>query len=653
MVDPAQSAGRQHSLFWTDKPNDAWPFAPSQVADLYHFIAHYYSGGAVDISDDLLLRITGYTLLSADPKTADKRERLLLEILRSCPEQKLDYQKLALLAESAKFYKVCDFFFTHRRDYGAVIRCHILDPEYRKSIFSFVRTLMTSTDPSNTKISSRVGISSLGVADASSSSAVDPRFVSYMLTDKEKDDVKRCCIEKINDLIRIDNERTAHLVINVLKCEQSQIMALLNPHPEIQLAYLKACLIVATTATSDAPSENASSLVDGTPTKRKRSSRVHESMTGGIPSSQSNLTKPPLDLVAGEKLLELLCRFEPGVVVSWLKENESVYRLDAAIEITKHYKIWTAYCALQETAGDMSEVLRIMMEPVSITLDALYEMTKNTQAKQPFGTSGSLPTQEREDEVQELLDIAVSFCKRNHKRMEASESQQMWFRILDQLMFPLGEVEALLSGNNKTSAKAGSSGSSPSRFAGRPTIELELLKYHLNKLMSRILDSMIGYVDLQAILEKILNDRVDSKVADFRDIFVRLLENYTHERNILGAAVKVLRYDTHQQFSQLVRRKQRGIAGRFVDVQNTSTAEATPSEPKSYELPEETSRLQLLRDIDSGAIRKTTNATDPNYMRRDTLASMRNVQLQTSVAGAMPSYSLFHSVIRLDDNPPK
>jgi len=700
MVDPSQGAGKTHSLFWSDKPNPSWPFSPSQIAELYYFIAHYYSSGALDISDDILQRITGYALLSFD-EHHDKRERLLLEVLRSCPEEKLEYQKLALLAESAKFYKVCDFFFTHRRDYGAVIRCHILDPDYRKSIFSFVKTLMTSTDPSNPGMA---GKSSGATSHASSASTSapnghrpttltsstqgiqDPRFVAYALTDKEKEDVRKVCIERITDLIKIDNERTANLVINVLEVDQTQIMTLLNPYPEIQLLYLKACLQVGIDSQNDfiSPEEFTESYVGPsvtTPTKRK--SAVKRMKPPRLSSGTSMTKRPPIDLVAGEKLLELLCRFEPNVVVHWLKENESVYRLDAAIEITKHFKIMTAYAALQETAGDMKEVLRIMLEDVDHVLVRLYERSRHTKSRPPFGTNGVLDTQEEEELVQDSLDAVIAFCKRNQKRMEASESQELWFNFLDHVMQPLGEIEARLMG--KTIARPLSSDVPPSTtqthtssattkeekkpvayFENRPNTDLELLKYHLGKLVSRVLDAMVGYVDLQAVLEKILNDRVDSKVSDFRDIFTRLLENYTHERNILGAVVQVLKYDTHQQFEQLVRRKHRGIPGRYVSVEKSSSrqsadqqqhAEKDGSQEQEYTqqaikgfMDYEPSRLQLLRSIDSGDIRKLTHSGEHHSMRRDALAAMRNVQLQPTVPGAMPRDSMFHSVVRLDEN---
>lgn len=657
MVDRGQGGQlKQNTLSWSDKPSLSWPFSPSQVSELYYFISHYYSSGALDISDDLLLRIVSFSLLSSDSHP-DKRERLLLDLLRACPEDKLDYQKLALLAESAKFYKVCDFFFTHRRDYGAVIRCHILDPDYRKSIFSFVRALMTSSDPSahsgsaNNKAPSTGTSSSSNKADASLPSASEnaPKFVEYMLTEKEKEDVRRTCIERIADLIRIDNERTSYLLTNVLKCDQTQTMAMLNTQPEIQLAYLKACLQIGIEARNNAQADSN----DYQPSNgARRASR-------GV----ADLNKPPLDLAAGEKLLELMCRFEPKNVVAWLRDNESVYRLDAAIQITKHFEILPAYCLLQETAGDMKEVLSIMLEPVKRGLFKLYESTKDTQAVPPFGTNGVLDSQEDEEAIQEHLDEIVAFCRRNHKRMEAQESQQLWFEVLDQVMHPLGEVEARLLGKHiKTPisypVEAPQYGKSQtdakkSVFFERPPTDLELLKYHLNKLMSRVLDSMIGYVDLQSILEKILNDRVDSKVSDFRDIFTRLLENYSHESNILGAAVEVLKYDTHQNFSELVARKKSGINGRNLTVQNISALSQEPDLPASGSAEnrlyaEEPSRLQLLRDIDTGAIRKNAHPSEA-HMQRETLAAMRNVQLQPTVPGAMPSYSLFHSKVQLDE----
>lgn len=659
------SSKANNTLSWTDKPSASWPFSPAQIAELYYFIAHYYSSGALDISDDLLLKIVGFSLLSSDSRP-EKRERLLLELLRACPEDKLDYQKLALLAESAKFYKVCDFFFTHRRDYGAVIRCHILDPDYRKSIFSFVRALMTSSDPSahsgsgssNTGLSAStsgvVGVSPILNASGATENTA-PKFVEYMLTEKEKEDVKRTCIERIADLIRLDNERTAFLISNVLKCDQSQTIAMLNNQPEIQLAFLKACLQIGIEAKNNAMDTGSDVYADASSSKSANGARrASRNMT--------DLNKPPLDLAAGEKLLELMCRFEPKNVVSWLRDNESVYRLDAAIQITKHFQILPAYCLLQETAGDMKEVLSIMMDPVKKGLLRLYEKTADTKAVPPFGTSGVLESQEDEEEIQEHLDAIVAFCRRNHKRMESQESQELWFQILDQVMHPLGEVEARLLGKHiKTPICFPSDlpqygkaqDEKRSIFFERPQSDLELLKYHLNKLMSRVLDSMIGYVDLQSILEKILNDRVDSKVSDFRDIFSRLLENYTHESNILGAAVQVLKYDTHQNFSELVARKKSGVNGRSLSVQNISSMSQKPAQSPSTEAEQqlyeaEPSRLQLLRDIDSGAIRRNAHPSDAT-MQREALAAMRSVQLQPTVPGAMPSYSLFHSKVHLDE----
>jgi hypothetical protein len=86
-----------------------------------------------------------------------------------------------------------------------------------------------------------------------------------------------------------------------------------------------------------------------------------------------------------------------------------------------------------------------------------------------------------------------------------------------------------------------------------------VLRQTLTSLISYVLEHMIGHIPMQTILEKLVSDRGDSRFGDFRSIFVRMLDNYAYEQNILETSNQLLRYDTWRAFSADVAQRKRAF----------------------------------------------------------------------------------------------
>lgn len=80
----------------------------------------------------------------------------------------------------------------------------------------------------------------------------------------------------------------------------------------------------------------------------------------------------------------------------------------------------------------------------------------------------------------------------------------------------------------------------------------------LNSFIQRVIDNMMGYVALPAILKKIVTDHGSDKFGEFKTIFISMLDNYSYEQNILTTANQLFEYDTYRVSKDLFQRRARG-----------------------------------------------------------------------------------------------
>lgn len=492
---------------WNEKES-TWPFKPFEVAYFYDFLAKYYSRGYLKIDNKTLLRFISYSTQCSNIETIKKREKNLLDVVQYYLSQinspiieNQDFpfafyqsgqfedsykfvNRVLLLADKIKFYKVCEFLLTIKRDFATVLRCHFLDSDLKAEIFEFISKLVNDSNDLN-------------------------------LNENEKEDIKMSVLTNINELIMLDSQETAKISMDIFKFDHMVVLNQIKNYMEQQYLYLNAC----------------------------------------IEYSKTDDNSKSISVEIAEFFLNILCVLHPENVQTWITENENLYRLDQAIEILKKYSITPSYCSLQERAGNLSEVLKIYLESSYQKLSQFYEQVQKSNLDQNENLNSI------KDDITNSINNCISLCKRNQNFLEI---QIMWFKIFDLPMISTTQVDKAINPLNNSSE--------PSNLFSKYTQEqLSFIKEFLDNLTSLVLENMIGVIELQIILEKILQDHYNSKIGNFKKIFQKLLENYSHEKNILGAASKIFYFDTYQNFDKLVQRKRSAFSKTSINFLSQGT----------------------------------------------------------------------------------
>lgn len=68
----------------------------------------------------------------------------------------------------------------------------------------------------------------------------------------------------------------------------------------------------------------------------------------------------------------------------------------------------------------------------------------------------------------------------------------------------------------------------------------------LTNFLREVLQSMMGFVPLRSIMEKIVRDHSSAHFNDFKNIIMTMLDTYNYERNILDTAKQLFERDVHE-----------------------------------------------------------------------------------------------------------
>ncbi|XP_076368429.1 vacuolar protein sorting 8 isoform X2 [Tachypleus tridentatus] len=186
----------------------------------------------------------------------------------------------------------------------------------------------------------------------------------------------------------------------------------------------------------------------------------------GTPGKEQPVIPPEVH----EKYIELMCVFNKNEVHKYICSAEG-YRLEETLEICRKHNAMDATAMLLERAGDIHGAFNILLEKLRGMLqDVRAQLTSNQEV-----SSGSLAVAWSALEIQ--LILVIQLCQRNSGKMDQLEREALWFPLLETMMLPQRQLR------------------------GKTTVEnLEAFK----KLTRHLLNSMMGYIALPAILQRIL-----------------------------------------------------------------------------------------------------------------------------------------------------
>ncbi|XP_026210971.1 vacuolar protein sorting-associated protein 8 homolog isoform X2 [Anabas testudineus] len=237
-----------------------------------------------------------------------------------------------------------------------------------------------------------------------------------------------------------------------------------------------------------------------------------------------------------ELLLDLLCRFAPEQLLSFLQTSQH-YRLEEAIQITQKYHHNEATAYLLEKKGDVHGAFMVLLETLKENLSVLATESE----------TGPKAVDRREDEerghrstltrVQDSLNNIIALCHRSSQNLDLQQREVLWFPLLETMM----DSQKQVKGPN-------------------PKHTSDMLK----ELTMKILNCMSSFISLPAIIQRILQDPVygKGKLAEIQSLILGMLDTFNYEQTLLETTTCLLNHDLHWSLAHLRSAVTRGLHPR-------------------------------------------------------------------------------------------
>ncbi|XP_071337699.1 vacuolar protein sorting-associated protein 8 homolog isoform X2 [Trachinotus anak] len=254
----------------------------------------------------------------------------------------------------------------------------------------------------------------------------------------------------------------------------------------------------------------------------------------------------PLERDLHELLLDLLCRFEPQQLLSFLQISQH-YRLEEAIQTTERYHHSEARAFLLEKKGDVHGAFSVLLETLRdklCLLTAERETGAETQTgaeRQTVGEGGQGEDGNHRDstltKVKNSLNDIIALCHRNSQNLYQQQREALWFPLLETMM----ASQKLVKGLN-----------------AKHTSEV------LKELTMKVLNCMSSFISLPAIIQRILQDPVygKGKLAEIQGLILGMLDTFSYEQTLLETTTSLLNHDLHWSLAHLRAAVTRGLHPR-------------------------------------------------------------------------------------------
>ncbi|XP_033098288.1 vacuolar protein sorting-associated protein 8 homolog [Anneissia japonica] len=228
-----------------------------------------------------------------------------------------------------------------------------------------------------------------------------------------------------------------------------------------------------------------------------------------------------------EMYIELMCQFETNTVLNYLQVAEG-YRLEETLKIVRYYKVSDATAFLLEKAGDIQGAFGILIEALQVKV-RIYIDSVDTKDKAKISLCIS--------NAQAVLMVIVQLCQRSSSKMDEPQRQAIWFPLLDLMMVSQRKLKGT---------------------------ESEPHFHDFKMLTTHVLNSMLGYIALPSILQKIMQDPTYSSgnFGEIKELILGMLDTYNYEETLLNTTNQLLAQDLYWSLTNLTSTANKGVISR-------------------------------------------------------------------------------------------
>ncbi|CAH2069296.1 unnamed protein product [Thlaspi arvense] len=532
------------------KSEKNWP-SKEDTSHLFEFVAYYAARGRVSIPKSVLAHILDYLtsdhILPTYNVSPKMRENQLLNLLKAVPETDWDVAYVSQLCETAHFYQVCGYIHTIGRRYVAALESYMKEADEPIHSFCYVNKMLSQ------------------------------------LSGDELTAFQSAIISRIPELLELSREGTFFLIIDNLKDNISRIQEQLHSHPRSLFLYLKTVIEVHLSGSLDFCRLRKHEAVDSSGENIRRDiPKEVDSFLEGLNDFPKFIQDNPVNVTDDmiELYLELLCKYEPKSVLRFLETFDS-YRVEHCLRLCQEYGIVDAAAFLLERVGDAASALSLTLSGLNENFVELENAVASLVSELKLGASegatlehfsSALELKEVHD-IQGVLQACIGLCQRNTPRLNPEESEILWFRFLDTFCKPsMDSYQEQRNVNEIKKAPVGVKSLELSvdetvdtikwRIPRSDTASTHILRKLISQFIKEIVEGMIGYVRLPAIMSKLLSDNGTQEFGDFKLTILGMLATYGFERRILDTAKSLIEDDTFYTMSLLKKGASHGYAPR-------------------------------------------------------------------------------------------
>jgi len=231
---------------------------------------------------------------------------------------------------------------------------------------------------------------------------------------------------------------------------------------------------------------------------------------------QKKELKSNIDPYIHEEFIELMCNYEPELVLRYLQSNSN-YRLDQALAIVRPKELIHATSYLLERMGDVLSAFKLLCDDLNFKVSELSTCySQNIHDEEELGT--------RLVETGKALQASMRLCQRTSQRLESEDREAIWFPLLEAVMAPQRNI--------------------------KDTHSDHFLVF--KEFTKDVLMNMMSYISLPAVLQKIMQDRTynSGKFGEIKDLILGMLDTYNYELTLLKTTNNLLGKDLHGQYYQ-------------------------------------------------------------------------------------------------------
>jgi hypothetical protein len=234
-----------------------------------------------------------------------------------------------------------------------------------------------------------------------------------------------------------------------------------------------------------------------------------------------------------ELYVDLICFYEPEKLLYYLKTilSDYSYRVDECLRICRSRKVWDGAAYLLEKSGQIEAAFSLNIEKISALIKDLQKRLE---------TMSDLELDAAKTGIDAQLIAIVQLCQRNSCSLNDSTKEKIWFSLFHEIMKPVGSlfidpnIEEMLQFD---------------QIAGKIDIKQRLneTKEFFKSLGSYIINSMVGYLNLTTIIDRIICDPLygPSNLGDIKDLMVKMLEMCSYEHTLLTKTSSLVSKDVY------------------------------------------------------------------------------------------------------------